>query len=736
MIPPQVPKMAALGCRLVPIAKGEKYPPIEAWQIHATSDAETHKTWWDIHSEWGVGWKMGLQDDGRFLVAIDVDTAKGGRESMKDLIIEYGLREAVAGTTTARTGGGGYHFVFEIPPDTGVHNRAKLRPGIDVRAEGGQICVAPTIHPSGTAYAWATNKAPWELAPRLSPEVAAMLTDLTAQAPQRPAEPRWHPSMGNGTAESPADYVRAHYDWMTYLLKWGWTHVGGERWKRPGKTERGHSAILHNDGQGPLVIFTTDIPPGLERVGTRDATGQAVTVSLYSFIAAYEHGGDEVALGRTIRERHLNVFAAPSSNGTEHFDELDWSASPLLSHVLAAARSEMVSPEALLVHALCRISALIPPCYRLPGIRTSSVGMATLDLMGCVVSESGGGKTLVGSIGRDLVPDPARDKPMAERRVRFDLPLGSGEGLIDAFYRTVPEMSDDGKMSDVRRVWYQGLFMTCDEANAFKSMTRRTGVTIVETMNSAWSGETLGQVNADASRFRLIEAGTVRFAAVLNIQASNAYKLFDEQLTAVGFAGRLLFASALDPDATDDGAWPGALLLPAWPSYYAPVVLTYDPEIHEEIRAWRKAQVRGLMEPSTSSQHLVLTCKLAAIHALAGDRYHVSSTDWSVAKSILSSSRSTLINLQELDRKRSSDRRHILAEQRGEDQAVIETVKERQLIAKLAETIRRSVEVPTSPRKLARAVTSTKTRGRFKAALALAMSNGWIEVDGDTVRST
>jgi Bifunctional DNA primase/polymerase, N-terminal len=64
-------------------------------------------------------------------------------------------------TVESRTGGGGRHLYYAHPGGH-VGNRAGLRPGIDLRGDGGCIVLPPSIHPSGNAYAWVPGHAPGE----------------------------------------------------------------------------------------------------------------------------------------------------------------------------------------------------------------------------------------------------------------------------------------------------------------------------------------------------------------------------------------------------------------------------------------------------------------------------------------------------------------------------------------------------------------------------------------------
>ena len=98
------------------------------------------------------------------LVAIDIDPAHGGEDSLKDLTARLG---ALPPTLTVRTGGGGRHLYFSALADpVPVRSRVGVAPGIDVRAEGGMIVAPPSIHPSGGRYVWVAAGAPVTPLPR------------------------------------------------------------------------------------------------------------------------------------------------------------------------------------------------------------------------------------------------------------------------------------------------------------------------------------------------------------------------------------------------------------------------------------------------------------------------------------------------------------------------------------------------------------------------------------------
>jgi Bifunctional DNA primase/polymerase, N-terminal/AAA domain len=106
-------------------------------------------------------------------------------ESLDALVDEYG---PLPDTVAARTGGGGFHYLFRYPHGHKIKNRAGVRPGIDVRGgyvdeDGklvgtGQIVVFPSVHTSGNRYSWIT--APWGRDPADPPEWLVKLIETPA----------------------------------------------------------------------------------------------------------------------------------------------------------------------------------------------------------------------------------------------------------------------------------------------------------------------------------------------------------------------------------------------------------------------------------------------------------------------------------------------------------------------------------------------------------------------------
>ena len=53
---------------------------------------------------------------------------------------------------TSKTGGGGFHYFFKF--EEGIQNYTGLRPGLDIKSNGGLIVLPPSVHESDKKYEW------------------------------------------------------------------------------------------------------------------------------------------------------------------------------------------------------------------------------------------------------------------------------------------------------------------------------------------------------------------------------------------------------------------------------------------------------------------------------------------------------------------------------------------------------------------------------------------------------
>lgn len=127
---------------------------------HGLKDASTDEAqicgWWTAWPDAGIGGAVGETCG---LWVLDVDGPEG-LASLRQLEREHG---ALPPTRTVRTGGGGLHLWFRMPASgRPVGNRARVKPGIDVRGTGGYVVLPPSPHPSGQPYRLEDDTAPAE----------------------------------------------------------------------------------------------------------------------------------------------------------------------------------------------------------------------------------------------------------------------------------------------------------------------------------------------------------------------------------------------------------------------------------------------------------------------------------------------------------------------------------------------------------------------------------------------
>jgi putative DNA primase/helicase len=142
-------------CERPNCAAAGKHPVEPGWQ-RSPLDLERLDTMLRERWELNLGWRMGVQPGGYVLVAIDVD---GPRNLLEPVEREHGPMPPTLTATTAR----GLHMLYRVPPDRVLRNRVRLAPGVDVRAAGGMIVVAPSRHVSGARYRWTDAREPEQL---------------------------------------------------------------------------------------------------------------------------------------------------------------------------------------------------------------------------------------------------------------------------------------------------------------------------------------------------------------------------------------------------------------------------------------------------------------------------------------------------------------------------------------------------------------------------------------------
>jgi len=121
----------------------------------ATADKAQIKRWWARWPDANIGIATGPESG---LLILDVDKGTGGGESLERLENEHG---DLPPTIVAETGGGGLHFFFKHPGHKVKSRAGKFAPGLDVKADGGYVVAAPSMHASGQQYRWEKGNSPF-----------------------------------------------------------------------------------------------------------------------------------------------------------------------------------------------------------------------------------------------------------------------------------------------------------------------------------------------------------------------------------------------------------------------------------------------------------------------------------------------------------------------------------------------------------------------------------------------
>ncbi|MCS6780664.1 MAG: bifunctional DNA primase/polymerase [Geminicoccaceae bacterium] len=136
----------ARGWSVIPLRPRDKRPLV-AWEPfrHRRPLARELTEWLERWPDANLGIVTGRVSG---LVVVDVDPGKGGEASLAGLEACFGR---LPPTLVVRTGGGGRHLYFRHPGGE-VPCAVGIRPGLDLRGDGGYVVAPPSIHPSGRAY--------------------------------------------------------------------------------------------------------------------------------------------------------------------------------------------------------------------------------------------------------------------------------------------------------------------------------------------------------------------------------------------------------------------------------------------------------------------------------------------------------------------------------------------------------------------------------------------------------
>lgn len=256
-------------------------------------------------------------------------------------------------------------------------------------------------------------------------------------------------------------------------------------------------------------------------------------------------------------------------------------ATPTLSHIRQAAHSRGVSAVANLGYVLARVLAEVPPNVMLPAVVGDE---APLNLGVIIVGGSSAGKSVTIKSSRKTLG------PVGVSQLDIERPLGSGEGVAEAFLRDETRPGRGGSqvktgrkllIPDPRRI------LVADEVDQIAATQNRSGSTLASVLRTGISGGGLGQQNASADRNRNVPEGSYRLVVFLGVQPTRSGVLLQD--ADAGTPQRFLWLPAKDPSSpaavADIPDWPGGLdwRLPK----RLPETIDYPQHVQDEVRQSR-----------------------------------------------------------------------------------------------------------------------------------------------------
>lgn len=359
-----------------------------------------------------------------------------------------------------------------------------------------------------------------------------------------------------------------------------------------------------------------------------------------------------------------------------------WAARPAFGHIRQAAHSRARSADAVFGCVLARVAAMTPPAFNLPAIVGSCAPLTTY--VACV-GPPGSGKSSSERVAKELLP--CDDDGVAD-----DLPLGSGEGLIEAYFEITEELGPNGKPKMVKTQTRHGAVLDLDEGQLFTELGARKGSTLLPMLRTAWSGATLGTTNASIETRRRLPAGSYALGLIIMFQPSMAGDLLGD--VAGGTPQRFVWVSATDPTIPDIAPrWPGVLSWrPPVPRTYNGATFTATLTIVDSVRAEvqrRALQVtRGEVDVTEMDAHAQLVrLKIAGLFAILDDRFGITEDDWRLAGVYQQTSRAVRTTMLE----------HVALEQRQREDGAVRTLIRR-------ETAKADDQVTRARHRMARAI--------------------------------
>jgi hypothetical protein len=649
--------------------------------------------------------------EGRF---VEKYTISDFKQRMKDAGLELLLARLTNGIIT-QSPSGGWHFLYRITDgqadgNTKLAGTAESLTLIETRGEGGFVMLPPShgaTHPSGKP--WTLHKGGYGSIPSITSDEREALFDVARSydespdvKPITPVTPGQRVTHQHYTAGEYRDswiamveeHLRATWDMQQLLERYGWSFLyqdrhGRQLMHRPGKDGDGVGGSINLSDRFHPFSSSTPFPGA-------SAGKKAPTWDRVGVIATYEYGGDSMAalneIARTTgilqawqqardakQVREMDALTNPQPQeetrgvntttgevGAPSHDDL-WEEREVFRHIRDAARSRLVSPYAVLGCVLARVAAFTPPTLVLPPLVG---GTAPLSLYIALHGASGDGKSSPVECAASLIPHvPAG--------CRGPLPIGSGEGFIEAFIERTEEKDENNKIKRGFKQVAHGILYELDEGEFLTDVGNRKGSTILPILRSAWSGKEIGQTNASADTKRHLVAKRYSIGLVSLWQDDAGLNLLADSVG--GTPQRFVWIPTADRTLTRELIpWPGPLdwepptinrMGDTWFHQEIPV----PPEIVTQVHNHRWDVLQRLVDPNPLDSHRNLNkLKLSGILAVLDGRREITLDDWRIAERIMCISDAVRDTLVERGKTQAVERVRVDAVKQTFKEAILE----------------------------------------------------------------
>jgi hypothetical protein len=147
VFPLHTPVAGGCSCRNTKCNSVGKQPRTKNGFLDATTDQGQIRQWWSKWPDANIGIRTGSVS-GLLVVDVDEKNGKHGGENLAAIAAPFG---GLPATPTATTGSG-QHLFFRHPDAAVRGSASKLADGVDVRADGGYVVAAPSLHANRKRY--------------------------------------------------------------------------------------------------------------------------------------------------------------------------------------------------------------------------------------------------------------------------------------------------------------------------------------------------------------------------------------------------------------------------------------------------------------------------------------------------------------------------------------------------------------------------------------------------------